>query len=75
LYNRRDAVKNGDTSWIWNTGMKAFGYAFINRKRLDMVGGDIKNKMGIFGKDVLGDKKTLPTFAKQSFSQQWKNKQ
>jgi L-lactate dehydrogenase complex protein LldF len=75
LYNRRDAVKNGDTSWAWNMGMKAFGYAFINRKRLDMAGGNIKNTMGIFGKDALGDKKSLPTFAKQSFSQQWKNKQ
>ena len=75
LYNRRDAVKNGDTAWSWNMGMKAFGYAFINRKRLDLASGNLKNKLGTFSPNALGDKKSLPTFAKESFSQQWKNKQ
>ena len=75
LYNRRDAVQNGDSPMPWNMGMKAFEYAFMRRKRLDIVNGKIKNKLGTFGKNALGDKKSLPTFAKESFSQQWKNNQ
>lgn len=75
LYNRRDAVRNGDTPLSWNLGMKAFEYAFMNRKRLDRFSGQTKNKMGSFKKDALGNQKSLPTFAQESFSKQWKNKQ
>ncbi len=74
LYNRRDAVRNGDTPLVWNMGMKAFEFAFMKRKRLDLLGGNTKNKMGKLKQDALGDKKSLPTFAKESFSKQWKNK-
>ena len=74
LYNRRDAVKNGDSPLSWNIGMKAFEYAFMKRKRLDLVNGTTKNKLGNLNKDAMGDKKSLPTFARESFSQQWKNK-
>lgn len=74
LYNRRDAVEKGDSSFMWNAGMKAFEYAFSKRKRLDMVGGKTKNKLAMFGKDGLGKKKEMPRFAEKSFSQQWKNK-
>ncbi len=74
LYNRRDAVRNGDTPLGWNMGMKAFEYAFMKRKRLDLLGGNMKNKLGKLKEDALGDKKSLPTFAKESFSKQWKNK-
>lgn len=72
LYNRRDAVKKGDTSLSWDMGMKAFEYAFMKRKRLDLLNGTAKNRLGQFKKDALGDKKSLPTFARESFSQQWK---
>ena len=74
LYNRRDAVKNGDTPLLWNIGMKAFEFAFMKRKRLDLINGKMKNQLGTFKKDALGDQKSLPTFARESFSQQWKNK-
>jgi L-lactate dehydrogenase complex protein LldF len=74
LYNRRDAVRNGDTPMVWNMGMKAFEFAFMKRKRLDLLGGGIKNQLGKLKQDALGDKKSLPTFAKESFSKQWKNK-
>ena len=74
LYNRRDAVKNGDTPLAWNIGMKAFEFAFMKRKRLDLLNGKMKNQLGAFKKDALGDQKSLPTFARESFSQQWKNK-
>lgn len=75
LINRRDAVENGDMPMSWNLGMKGFEYAFLKRKRLDLINGNLKNKLGSFNKNALGDKKSLPTFAKESFSQQWKNKQ
>ena len=74
LYNRRDAVENGHGGFAWNSGMKAFEYAFSKRKRLDMVGGKTKNKLAMFGKNGLGDKKELPQFAEKSFSELWKNK-
>ncbi|HKJ41263.1 MAG TPA: lactate utilization protein B [Sunxiuqinia sp.] len=74
LYNRRDAVRDGDMPLSWNLGMKAYEYAFNKRKRLDRLSGQTKNKLGAFKKDALGDKKSIPTFAKESFSQQWKNK-
>ena len=75
LYNRRDAVDEGDGSWMWNQGMKAFEYAFSKRKRLNLVGGKMKNFLGAAGKNALGKDKQLPTFANKSFSQQWKSKQ
>ncbi len=75
LYNRRDAVKEGYGSMTWNMGMKAFEYAFRKRSRLDAVSGNLKNKLGTFGKNALGDRKELPKFAEKSFSQQWKSKQ
>ncbi|MGQ8335732.1 lactate utilization protein B [Sunxiuqinia sp. A32] len=74
LYNRREAVERGYSGWTWNTGMKAFEYAFMKRKRLDKLGGKTKNKLAMFGKEALGDKKEIPHLADQSFSQQWKTK-
>ena len=74
LYNRRDAVKQGNGTFAWNMGMKAFEYAFSKRSRLDAVSGNLKNKLAVFGKNALGDKKELPKFAEKSFSQQWKSK-
>lgn len=74
LYNRRDAVKKGDGHFTWNMGMKAYEFAFLKRKRLDAVGGNLKNKFGMLSKIALGDKKELPKFAEKSFSQQWKTK-
>ena len=74
LYNRRDAVERrfGDTTW--NVGMKAFEYIFMKRSRLDKLSGNSKNKLVLFGKNALGDRKELPRFAGKSFSQQWKLK-
>lgn len=74
LYTRRDEVEQGNSGIVWNAGMKAFSYAFSKRKRLDMLGGKIKNQLAVLGKNSLGNKKEMPQFAKKSFSQQWKNK-
>ena len=74
LYNRRDAVRQGNGTFSWNMGMKAFEFAFMKRKRLDTVGGKTKNSLGMFGKNALGKEKQIPTFAEKSFSKQWKTK-
>ncbi|MGD9558668.1 MAG: LutB/LldF family L-lactate oxidation iron-sulfur protein [Mangrovibacterium sp.] len=74
LYNRRDAVEQGFAGPVWNMGMKAFEYAFMNRKRLDAVGGKLKNRLARMGRNALGDQKEIPQFAERSFSQQWKSK-
>lgn len=74
LLNRRDAVKQGNGSFVWDTGMKAFEFAFSKRSRLDALGGRMKNRLAGMGKSALGDKKQVPRFADKSFSQQWKEK-
>ncbi|WP_423129852.1 LutB/LldF family L-lactate oxidation iron-sulfur protein [Gaoshiqia sp. Z1-71] len=74
LFNRRDAVNQGNGGLMWNMGMKAYEYAFMKRSRLDALSGDMKNKLKIFGKNTLGEHKELPEFAEKSFSQQWKLK-
>ena len=71
LFNRRDAVSKGYGTTTWNLGMKAYEMTFLKRKRLDIFGGKIKNKLTAFGKNALGPEKELPSFAEKSFSQQW----
>ncbi|WP_163715425.1 lactate utilization protein B [Mangrovibacterium lignilyticum] len=75
LYNRRDAVDQGNGSFAWDKGMKAYEFAFSKRSRLDAVGGKVKNALSGLGKNALGDQKQLPKFADKSFSQQWKSAQ
>jgi L-lactate dehydrogenase complex protein LldF len=53
-------------------GMKAYEWAFKNRKNLDLVGGTVKNTMLKLNKNALGNQKEFPTFAKNSFSKTWK---
>ena len=74
LINRRDAVRAGDGTFLWNQGMKAYQFAFAKRSRLDFLGGKTKNKLASFGANSLGDQKQLPKLADQSFSKQWTNK-
>ena len=74
LLNRRDAVENGG-DFSWNNGMKAFAYTFSKRKRLDAVGGKMKNTALLLAKNVLGPRKSMPQVAERSFSKQWKSKQ
>ena len=72
LFNRRDAVEQGNGSFVWDKGMKAYEFAFSKRSRLDAVGGKLKNALTGMGKNALGDQKQIPHFADKSFSQQWK---
>ena len=74
LINRRDAVRAGAGSFLWNNGMKGFEFAFSKRSRLDLFGGKTKNAFSILGATALGEKKQIPKLADQSFSKQWTNK-
>jgi len=73
LFNRRDAVEEGNGDFLWNQGMKAYQFAFAKRSRLDAVGGKLKNTLASLGKNALGEHKQVPRFADKSFSQQWKS--
>jgi hypothetical protein len=44
--------------------MKAYEWAFKNRKNLDFVNGTIKNQLVKTNKNVLGSEKEFPVFAK-----------
>jgi len=74
LVNRRKAVENGSGGFAWNSGMKAFEYAFSKRNRLDFLGGKTKNTFALLGANAMGAKKQIPKLADQSFSKQWKTK-
>jgi len=74
LINRRNAVRAGNGGFIWNSGMKAYEFAFSKRSRLDFLGGISKNTFTLLGANALGKKKKLPQIANQSFSKQWTTK-
>lgn len=74
LRNRRDSVENNESGWTWDTGMKAYEYAFTKRSRLDFAGGKTKNALLSVSGNLLGEQKSNPQCAPQSFSKQWKNK-
>ncbi|HSM49601.1 MAG TPA: LUD domain-containing protein [Draconibacterium sp.] len=73
LLNRKLTVEQNLGSVGWNTGMKAFEWAFKKRKRLDFVNGTIKNQLVKTNKNVLGSEKEFPVFAGNSFSSVWKS--
>jgi L-lactate dehydrogenase complex protein LldF len=73
LLNRKLTVEQNLGSVGWNTGMKAYEWAFKKRKRLDFVNGKIKNRLAKTNKNVLGSEKEFPVFAGNSFSSVWKS--
>ena len=72
LLNRKKSVEQNLGTFGWNSGMKAYEWAFRNRKNLDLVNGIIKNQLVKTNKNVLGTEKEFPVFAKNSFSKAWK---
>ena len=72
LLNRKKSVEQNLGTFNWNTGMKAYSWAFKKRKNIDIVNGTFKNTMLKANKNVLGNKKEFPEFAKKSFSKTWK---
>ena len=73
LLNRKLTVEQNLSSVGWNTGMKAYQWAFKRRKRLDVVNGTVKNILAKTNKNVLGSEKEFPVFAGNSFSSLWKS--
>jgi len=72
LLNRKKGVEQNQEDLTWKTGMKAYEWAFKKRRNLDFVNGKLKNKLLKNKESILGEKKEFPTFAKNSFSKDWK---
>jgi L-lactate dehydrogenase complex protein LldF len=75
LLNRKLTNEKGGNDWRWDTGMKFFEYISYNRKLMDLTQGRLKNSaISLTGKNLMGRKKSMPTFEELSFSRQWKIK-
>jgi L-lactate dehydrogenase complex protein LldF len=76
LVNRKEAIENGFYTYFEKKSIDVATFALSNRKRLDMVGGGMKNfAMKLTVKNVWGPRRELPVMAKKSFSQLWKEKE
>jgi len=73
LLNRRRKVEEAGESIGWNLGMKAYGYAFSSRKRLDFFIGRIKRRLIKLAGSPLGEQKEMPPVALPSFSKSRKS--
>jgi L-lactate dehydrogenase complex protein LldF len=72
LLNRQQAVKEKLVPKNERFQIKQASSILLNRKRLDMVGSGLKNKvLRYFLANQWGNKRVLPVFANKSFSQQW----
>ncbi len=74
LINRRDAVQQNMDSFLWKNGMKIYRNMFLDRSRLDKFGGSTKNLLLKMAPNAWGKLRSMPNFAKESFSKQWQNK-
>ena len=72
LLNRKKAIDHKQGDFLWNVGINAYAWAFRKRKNLDMVQGNMKNRLAGLNKKVLGEEKNLPVFSSKSFSKSWK---
>jgi L-lactate dehydrogenase complex protein LldF len=71
--NRKEAIENGFYTFFEKKSIDVATFALSSRKRLDMVGGDVKNfLMKLTVKKAWGPRRELPEMAKKSFSQLWK---
>jgi len=71
LLNRKKSIELNGGSLAWNTGMKAYKWAFNKRRNLDLVNGTVKNNVLKLNKNILGKEKEFPRVARESFSKQW----
>lgn len=74
LLNRQRKVEYYGSSFVWKRGMRAYRYAFKNRKRIDFVNGDLKNDLMSIMPNLMGKMKKTPHFAAESFNQKLKSK-
>lgn len=73
LLNRKRKVEETGDKLMWNVGMKAFGYAFAKRRRLDRLSGRWKRRLAKLSSNILGEHKDLPQFAGHSFSKLYRD--
>jgi L-lactate dehydrogenase complex protein LldF len=73
LLNRKRKVEEGDKP-SWRFGMKAYGYTFARRRRLDRFSGWWKRRLAKLNPNILGEQKEVPQFADHSFSKIYKNR-
>ncbi len=74
LYNRRDIVEKKRTTKIERLMMFAYKKAMLNRKYLEIVPIDFKNKvLRSFGQKAWGKRREIFEL-KESFSEQWKKR-
>jgi L-lactate dehydrogenase complex protein LldF len=72
LENRRKSVEKGYFPLVERIAVQGVGFVFSDYKYLDIVNGNVKNRfMQFLMKNVLGDKRALPSLSKESFRQQW----
>ena len=73
LYNRRDSVKTGHAKGSEKMVMYFYKKAMLNRWMIDKSGSGLKNfAVKKFFKKAWGPRREVPTIAKKSFNQQWK---
>ena len=76
LLNRKKLVEAGKKAKYEKTFLKYYKRYMLKRKRLDRVSSSWKNRaMNTIGKKAWGERRDLPVFAKESFTQKWKKKQ
>ena len=74
LSNRRKSVEQGLRPFSEKMMMKGFSMIAGSRTTLDMVSGNLKNFVTLpLNYTAWGPKRTMPEFAKKSFSQQFKD--
>ena len=76
ILNMRNIMVENDYSPLGERlAMKSFSAVMKNSSRMDIVGGRLKNSfMKLFASKLWGKHRDLPTFASQSFRQQWKKR-
>jgi L-lactate dehydrogenase complex protein LldF len=72
LLNRSRKVETAGEKLSWKIGMNLYGSVFSSRNRLDRLNGRWKRRIARLGDGILGNRKEMPRFADQSFSQQWR---
>jgi L-lactate dehydrogenase complex protein LldF len=72
LENRRKSVEKGYYPIVEMIAVQGVNFVFSNSNYLDLINGKVKSRlMKLVMKNVLGDKRVLPTLPKESFRQQW----
>ncbi len=65
LLNRKISVEKNLDNFAWNTGMKAYEWAFKKRSNIDRVGGKTKNTFTKLNKKILGADKRFSRICKK----------